>query len=137
MLSTIRNTPRRTIHRQRFLAALLLSAVAGASPAGAQSPAQRTFDLAIVNGAVAPGQRVLKVEKGDAVRLRFASDSAGEVHLHGYRLEARLVPGAPGEIAFVSHATGRFPLHWHPDKGRREPGGAHGPRLATLEVRPK
>jgi len=65
------------------------------------------------------------------------SDAPGEIHLHGYRLETKLVPGVPGEIVFKAHATGRYRLEWHSASGTGKSGGHHGPPPATLEVRPR
>ena len=110
---------------------LCMSAVAHAADAP-----QKTFELAIVHGAVPAPQRVLKVEKGDAVKLTITSDAAGELHLHGYRLAAKLAPGQPATLAFTAYATGRYPLEWH--GGDAAAAAPHrGPPLATLEVYPR
>jgi len=83
-------------------------------------------------------QRLLKVEKGDALRLRITSDASGELHLHGYRESAKLAPGQTTELAFTAYATGRYPFEWHPAGENAAGGSRHrGPPLATLEVRPK
>jgi hypothetical protein len=97
------------------------------------------FDLAIVDGKVAKEKRVLKVAKGDSVRLRFTSDRAGDVHLHAYRLQAKVSTEKPSELAFKAHATGRFRFEWHEAKQQGKApaeGGHHAEPLATLEVRP-
>jgi FtsP/CotA-like multicopper oxidase with cupredoxin domain len=103
----------------------------------AAEPPEKTFSLSIVRGALPAEQRLLRVEKGDAVRLRLTSDAPGEIHLHGYRLEAKLTPGKPAEIAFKAYATGRYPFEWHGAGDAGKTGSHHGPPLATLEVRPK
>jgi FtsP/CotA-like multicopper oxidase with cupredoxin domain len=103
----------------------------------AAEPAEKTFSLSIVRGALPAEQRLLRVEKGDAVRLRLTSDAPGEIHLHGYRLEAKLTPGNPAELAFKAYATGRYPFEWHGAGDAGKTGSHHGPPLATLEVRPK
>jgi hypothetical protein len=99
---------------------------------------QKIFELTIVHGTVPPPERLLKVEKGDALKLRITSDTPGELHLHGYRLAAKLAPGQPAELAFTAYATGRYPLEWHA-AGEASSTSAHrrGPPLATLEVQPK
>ena len=80
----------------------------------------------------------MRVEKNDLVKLRLSSDTAGEVHLHAYRQDARLVPGTPAEITFKAHATGRFRIEWHAAADKNAKAGAHhAPPLAVLEVRPK
>ena len=79
--------------------------------------------------------RVLQVHKDDAVRLRVTSEAPGEIHLHAYRLDAKVAPGAPAGLNFKARATGRFRIEWHPAGGTK--GDHHGPPLAFLEVRPK
>ena len=114
---------------------ILLSLTSGARAADAP---EQTFDLTIARGVALKEQRLIRVEKGAAVKLRISSDAAGEIHLHGYRLEAHLAPGKLAEIAFAAHATGRYRIEWH---AAGEPagkgGGHHSAPLATLEVRPK
>jgi hypothetical protein len=117
--------------------ALVLIAALAAFPAPAAAPPEKTFDLAIVRGALPAAQRVLRVEKDDAVRLRVTADAPGVLHLHGYRLEAKLEPGAPSEVAFKGYATGRYALEWH-GAGETAAGSSHHrPPLAYIEVRPK
>lgn len=97
---------------------------------------EKAFNLSIVRGAVAAQQRLIRVQKGDAVRLRVTSDVPGELHLHGYRLETKAAPGQPSELAFRAYATGRYPLEWHT---AGDGASSRSPRvraLATLEVRP-
>jgi hypothetical protein len=98
-----------------------------------------TFELAIVDGKVAKEKRLIKVNKGDAVRLRFTSNVAGDVHLHAYRLKTKLSSDEPSELTFRAHATGRFRFEWHETKSQGKApaeGGHHAEPLATLEVRP-
>ena len=111
--------------------------VCGAISAYAANAPEKSFDLTIVRGTVSVDQRVLKVEKGDAVRLRVTSDASGELHLHGYRLAAQLTPGTPAELAFKAYATGRYPFEWHVAGAAAKPGAHHGPPLAAIEVRPR
>ena len=118
----------------RLLLCLVAAAAAGAFAA---ESSEKTFSLSIVRGALPAEQRLLRVEKGDAVRLRLTSDAPGEIHLHGYRLEAKLTPGKPAELAFKAYATGRYPFEWHGAGEAAKTGTHHGPPLATLEVRPK
>jgi plastocyanin len=98
-----------------------------------------TFDLAIVDGKVAKEKRLIKVNKGDTVRLRFTSNVAGDVHLHAYRLQTKLSSDKPSELTFRAHATGKFRFEWHETKQQGKApaeGGHHAEPLATLEVRP-
>ena len=113
--------------------ALMLCALAGHA---ADAPSKK-FALDIARSSVPAAQRVLKVEKGDAVTLTIASDAAGELHLHGYRLATKVAPGEPAQISFTAYATGRYPLEWHAAGAPAKPGAHHGPPLSALEVRPK
>ena len=117
---------------------LFIVAVFAAANAQAADAPQKRFDLDIVRGEVAATQRLLRVEKGDALKLRITSDAAGELHLHGYRLAATLSAGQAAELSFTAYATGRYPFEWHA-AGNPSNASAHrrGPPLATLEVQPK
>ena len=117
----------------RFLLSLAAAATFGAL--AADTP-EKVFNLSIVRGAVAPQQRLIRIQKGDAMRLRVTSDVPGELHLHGYRLEAKVAPGRSSEIAFRAYATGRYPLEWHAAGDAGNSRSPHRPALATLEVRP-
>ena len=118
----------------RLLLVLAACTATGVLAAGA---VEKTWKLSIVRGAVAADQRVLTVGKGDAVRLTVTSDAPGEIHLHGYRLQAQLAPGRPAQLAFKAHATGRYPLEWHGAGAASSTRPHRGPPLATLEVRPR
>jgi len=118
----------------RFLFAAAVSVISAAQAADAP---EKSFDLTIMRGALPAQQRVIKVEKGDSIRLRITSDAPGELHLHGYRLEAHLTAGQPAELAFKAYATGRYPFEWHGADNTPRTGAHRGPPLATLEVRPK
>jgi hypothetical protein len=100
---------------------------------------EATFDLAIVNGKVTKEKRVIRVNKGDAVHLRFTSNVAGDIHLHAYRLQTNVSADKPSELRFRAHATGKFRFEWHEAKQQGKApadGGHHAEPLATLEVRP-
>jgi hypothetical protein len=122
--------------RISFLTLIILWCAAGAVHAA--GPPEKAIELAMVRGVVPAQQRVIKAEKGDALRIRITSDTAGELHLHGYRLAVTLAPGEPAELAFTAYATGRYPFEWHaavPAANTVTP--RHGAAPATLEVRPK
>ena len=106
-----------------------------ASAMACAAPGERIIDVTIAGGKVQ--QRTLRVEKDDRVRLRVTSDRAGELHLHGYRLETKVVPGSVAELAFTAYATGRYPLEWHAHGGDGGSRAHHGPPLAAIEVRPR
>jgi hypothetical protein len=113
---------------------LLIGCLFASRAAFPEEAPTRIFDLAIPKGSPTAQTRVLRVYKNELVRLRVTSDEPGEIHLHAFRLEARVRPGMPAELTFEARATGRFRIEWHTD-GKRS--NHHGPPLATLEVRPQ
>jgi hypothetical protein len=82
--------------------------------AQAPSKAERQFELRIENGKVRRAEGVIRVRKGDQVRLRWTADDSVMIHLHGYDIEARVAPDTPVDMAFDAYATGRFPIALHP-----------------------
>ena len=71
------------------------------------------FELALKDGRLPESQRLLRVQQGDEVTLKMTTDRPFTLHLHGYDLEAKLVPQTPAELHFTARATGRFPLEIH------------------------
>jgi len=96
----------------------------------AVSAEPRVFDLAIHGGSLPSEQRVLRVQQGDAVTLRWTSDRSLTLHLHGYDVEQRVTPQTTATMSFTARATGRFPVEIHGADGR-------GGTLAYLEVHPR
>jgi hypothetical protein len=120
----------------KFLCSSLLSLIV---VNGSAQETVTTFNLTIVDGKVAKEKRLIKVHKGDLVRLRLSSNLVGDVHLHAFRLQTKVGPDKPSELAFKAHATGKFRFEWHETKQQGKApaeGGHHAEPLATLEVRP-
>jgi len=115
----------------------LVFCVVFSAAAQAADASEKIFELEILQGAPPAKPRVLRVEKDDSVRIRVMSEVAGEIHLHGYRLEMKLAPGTPRELAFKARATGRYRVEWHPAGEAASKGDPHGPPFAFLEVHPK
>ena len=81
--------------------------------------------------------RLVRVKQGDVVHFRWSTDQPGELHIHGYDVERRVVPGSVTEVTITARATGRFPIHLHGTAGAAD-GQAHDEAtLATLEVYPR
>ena len=117
--------------------ALLIGCVAlfPVSNAHAQS-AEVTFDLKIEKGRVAQNMRLMRVKQGDAVRLRWSTDRAIDLHLHGYDIEIKVEPGKTTDMAFTARATGRFPIEEHKSDARGAHSHGEAP-LARIEVYPR
>lgn len=107
-----------------FAALLALVAVTGA---GAEP---RVVELAIRDGRLPEDRRVIRVQQGDEVTLRWTTDRPLTLHLHGYDIEAKLVPGTPVAMRFTARATGRFPIEIHGPRGEERTVG-------YLEVHPR
>lgn len=56
---------------------------------------------------------VLRVTRGDTVRLLVTSDAADELHLHGYDLHLDLEAGTTAELTFTAEHAGRFEYELH------------------------
>src|SRR6516165_527424 len=111
---------------------LFLAALALVLPlASTGIAAQRVFELTIAHGKLTGGQDTIRVQQGDNVVLRWHSDRAIVLHLHGYEIETRVAPGAVAETRFAARAAGRFPIHLHAGQARPEAV------LAYLEVYPE
>jgi hypothetical protein len=105
--------------------------------AGPALAAELTFDIKIERGRVPDAIRLIRVNEGDVVKLRWTSDQPIVLHLHGYDIEKRVAPGAITELAFTAFATGRFPIHVHA-QGAGAGGHTHEDApLATIEVYPR
>jgi hypothetical protein len=99
--------------------------------AGEGAAESRAFELAVRDGKLPADQRVVRVRQGDEVTLRWTTDKALAIHLHGYDIEMPLSPAAPVEMRFTARASGRFPveIHAHGRGGHRV--------LAHVEVHPR
>ena len=120
------------VRRATLLASL---ALLGALMAQAQAP-EVAFDLKIEKGRVAERMQLVRVRQGDAVRLRWTSDRPIVLHLHGYDIETKVLPGLVAEMVFTARATGRFPVEEHRSDARGNHSHGEAP-LVRLEVRPR
>lgn len=106
---------------------LVLSLAGLGAPGQAQE--NRSFTLDIRGGRIAPDKRTVRVQEGDRVELRWTTDKAVELHLHGYDIRLNVAPGTPRTMSFDAHAAGRFPVGVHGS-------GGHG-NIFYLEVHPR
>jgi FtsP/CotA-like multicopper oxidase with cupredoxin domain len=124
--------------RRKFaiLAALGASAFAlclAVSIRNAES-AEVAYALNIKNGHVPANMQLIRVTQGDVVTLQLTADKPSTVHLHGYDIEKRVVPGAVTDLTFTASATGRFQVHLH---GAQAESDGHEVVLVTIEVYPR
>src|SRR5438093_10997951 len=111
----------------RLVALLLLLA-------GSAGAAELTFDIRIEAGRIPDAMQLSRVHEGDSVKLRWSSDRALVLHLHGYDIEKRVAADGVTEFSFTANATGRFPIEIHGAAGSAAHGGAP---LAVIEVYPR
>jgi len=125
---------RRVAPRSARWALVLLLITAGSAGVLA---AELTFDIKVERGRVPDTMRLIRVNEGDIVKLRWTSDQPLILHLHGYDIEKRIAAGAVTVLAFTAYATGRFPIHVHA-QGTAVGGHAHEDApLAIIEVYPR
>jgi hypothetical protein len=96
----------------------------GEQPAPAPEP--RVDTIRIRDGKPAGGEKELRYERGDTIALRFVSDAAGEVHIHGFDRYVD-VGRSPRVTRFKASLEGIFEVEDH----------GSGEILAKLEIRPK
>jgi len=90
-----------------------LAAVVGL-PAPLLAGDNETKDFAVnIRGRQVDGMGVVRVKQGDRVRLSWTTDETVTLHLHGYDLMAKAVPGKTAEMTFTARATGRFAVSAH------------------------
>jgi hypothetical protein len=118
----------------RWILALALIAMLSIGTADLKAE-ELTFDLNVERGRVPQSMRLIRVKQGDTVKLRWRSDRALTLHLHGYDVEKKIDPGAAAELAFTARATGRFPIHVHTPK--QGGGHTHEAPLVQIEVLPR
>jgi len=82
--------------------------------------------ITVVDGKPQGGVKKVSFEKGDRVRLRVVSDTADEIHIHGYDLSKDVDAGGQVRFSFPASIEGRFEIELE----------NAGVQIATLEVTP-
>jgi hypothetical protein len=104
--------------RPSRLIMLGLTLLLAAAPGLRSEP--RVIELAIQAGALPAPQRVVRLQQGEEVTLRWTTDLPVTLHLHGYDIETAVKPGAAATMTFRARATGRFPITLHRAHGAAE-----------------
>lgn len=98
-----------------------------AAQARVLEPVVPTYEWQISGGKLASGPETVQVHEGENLALRFTSDHADELHLHGYDMHLALKPGEQGVLTLQASHSGRFEIELH-----------HSQMVVTvLEVLPK
>jgi heme/copper-type cytochrome/quinol oxidase subunit 2 len=79
------------------------------------------------------GDDVIRVTEDQSVALRWTTDEAAELHIHGYDIRFEISPDAPAEVEFMAHATGRYAVTSHGFGGEHSDGHDN---LLYIEVHP-
>jgi hypothetical protein len=92
----------------------------------ATAPPPRVETIRIRDRAPAGDVRTLTYDSGDTARLRFRSNVAEEVHIHGYDRYVDVPANGTATTRFTADAEGIFEVESH----------GSGELLARLEIRP-
>ena len=70
--------------------------------------------------------RTLSFDEGDTIRFRVRSDTAEEIHVHGYDITKEVAAGKTATVSFEASITGIFEVEFH----------GSGTPIAELKVEP-
>lgn len=100
-----------------LLSVALVGCSASSSTPSTTAPASATtavsLDVVVSGGVVSPPPGDLAVPLGSTVHLRVTSDTADDVHLHGYDLERAVPAGGTVSFDFTADRTGTFEVETH------------------------
>jgi hypothetical protein len=80
----------------------------------------------VVDAKPQGGIKKLNFDKGDQIRFRVVSDTADEIHVHGYDLMKDVTAGGSVTFSFKGTIDGRFVVELED----------HGEQIAELDVQP-
>jgi Cupredoxin-like domain len=90
------------------------SAPAASTGPSAPSAAGTSIDVTIAGGEVTPDpSRRVEVKTGDRIHLTVTSDTADEIHVHGYDIEKEVSAGGTITIDFTADIPGQFEVEAH------------------------
>ena len=69
--------------------------------------------IEVENGETVGGVRELAFAPGDEIRFAVASDTADEIHFHGYDIYADIPAGGEGEVKATADIQGVFEVELH------------------------
>jgi hypothetical protein len=89
------------------------SGASSSGTAAGSSTAAKDIVVTVTHGKASGNTGRVPVKVNTRVTIQIASDTADEVHLHGYDIEKELVPGKPTTLSFVADQTGIFEVELH------------------------
>jgi hypothetical protein len=96
----------------------------GTDTSATTTPAPPT--VRVVGAKPQGGVKKLSFSKGDTIRFRVVSDTADEIHVHGYDLMKDVPKGGTVTFSFKGSIDGRFVVELED----------HGEQIAELDVQP-
>lgn len=81
---------------------------AAPKPTSAATPTARAIEVRIAGGRVSPAFHREPVRLGETVTLLVTSDSADEVHVHGYDLKSDIAAGGTATVSVRADLSGTF-----------------------------
>ncbi|MBI1843744.1 MAG: hypothetical protein HYR89_03905 [Actinobacteria bacterium] len=85
----------------------------GVTTSSTLAPNVKVFVVTVTGNKVDGGPQVDEVKVGDPVRIEVTSDTANEVHVHGYDLSGTLAPGVTTRIDLVADKAGQWEIELH------------------------
>ena len=82
--------------------------------------------VTVVNGKPEGGVKTLTYKKGDTVDLTVKSDTADEIHIHGYDFHKDVAKGGSAHFSFPAKIDGKFVIELE----------NAGEQIASLQVEP-
>lgn len=98
---------------------------------------ERVLELRIARRKIENATATIRVMAGDRIELRWTTDEATTVHLHGYDLKLALDPATEGYMRVEANATGRFPISVHGFGAATDKDAHREVVLLYLEVHPR
>ena len=97
-----------------------------ASTTSAQTTASAVPTVRVVGAKPQGGIQKLEFKRGDDVEFRVASDTADEIHVHGYDIHEDVAQGGSVTFSFPGKIEGRFVVELE----------RKGEQIAQLDVNP-
>lgn len=94
--------------------------------AATTTPAPAIPVVKVVNAKPQGGIKKLKFTKGDTIRFTVQSDTADEIHFHGYDVHKDVAKGGTAHFRFPAKLDGKFVVELE----------QHGEQIASLQVEP-
>lgn len=102
------------------------AAPAATSAGTAAAPAPEVKTVTVKDGKPEGGVQRLAYDKGDTVRFRIDSDTADEIHVHGYDLMKDVEAGGSVAFTFPAKFDGKYEVELEDA----------GVQIASLEIQP-